>query len=117
MQCTFGVAPSTLTILPANKVMEGSPGANIMDFIPLVNILPFGMCSSPANPLVIALTAAAMGVPTPAPCVPMTVSPWAAGNPTVLLANFPILTDDSQLMCMWAGAISIKMPGQMIVEA
>ncbi|MES2673656.1 MAG: DUF4280 domain-containing protein [Pseudomonadota bacterium] len=117
MQCTFGVAPAPLSVLPANKVMEGSPGANIMDFIPLVNIPSFGMCTSLTNPIGIALTAAALGVPTPAPCIPMTVSPWIAGNPTVLLANFPILTDDSQLICMWQGVISIKQAGQIIVEA
>ncbi|HEX9173885.1 MAG TPA: PAAR-like protein, partial [Telluria sp.] len=32
MQCTFGLAPSTLVVLPANKVLaEGPPAANIMD--------------------------------------------------------------------------------------
>ncbi|WP_185236174.1 DUF4280 domain-containing protein [Teredinibacter franksiae] len=117
MQCTFGVAPSTLNVLPTNRVMEGTPGATIMDFIPVTNVPPFGMCSAPTNPAVIATTAAALGVPTPAPCVPMTVSPWIAGNPKVLLANFPILTDDSQLMCTWLGMISIKQAGQLIVEA
>ena len=117
MQCTFGVAPAALSVLPTNKVIEGAPGANIMDFIPLTNIPTFAMCTSPGNPLVIALTTAAMGVPTPAPCIPMTVSPWAPGNPKVLLANFPILTDSSQLMCAWAGMISIKQAGQMVVEA
>ena len=117
MQCTFGVAPSTLNVLPTNRVMEGTPGATIMDFIPVTNVPPFGMCSAPTNPAVIATTAAALGVPTPAPCVPMTVSPWIAGNPKVLLANFSILTDDSQLMCTWLGMISIKQAGQLIVEA
>jgi hypothetical protein len=106
-----------LNVLPINRVMEGTPAANIMDFIPIMNIAPFAMCNSPSNPLVIALTAAAFGVPTPAPCIPATVSPWIAGNPTVLLANSPILTDDSQLNCMWAGVISIKQAGQVVVTA
>jgi hypothetical protein len=97
--------------------MEGTPAANIMDFIPITNVAPFVMCNSPSNPAVIATTAAALGVPTPAPCVPATVSPWVTGNPTVLLANFPILTDDSQLMCMWAGVITIKQAGQVVVTA
>ncbi|WP_133470995.1 DUF4280 domain-containing protein [Paraglaciecola marina] len=117
LQCTFGAAPSTLNVLPTNKVMEGTPGANIMDFIPITNITPFGMCNAPTNPAVIATTTAALGVPTPAPCLPATTSPWIAGNPTVLLANFPILTDNSQLLCTWLGAISIKQPGQTVVEA
>jgi len=64
MQCTFGVAPSSLVVLPTNRVMtDNVPDANIMDHIPLVNIMPFGMCMSPANPTVAAATAAAMGVP------------------------------------------------------
>jgi hypothetical protein len=117
LQCSFGVAPSVLNVLPINRVMEGTPAANIMDFIPIMNIAPFAMCNSPSNPVVIALTAAAFGVPTPAPCIPATVSPWIAGNPTVLLANSPILTDDSQLNCMWAGVISIKQAGQVVVTA
>lgn len=117
MQCTFGAAPSILNVLPTNRVMEGTPGANIMDFIPILNIAPFGMCSAPTNPSVIATTAAALGVPTPAPCIPVTVLPWVAGNPTVLLANFPILTDDSQLMCTWGGVITIKQAGQTVVQA
>ena len=29
---------------------EGPLAANIMDHVPLVNIMPFGMCTSPANP-------------------------------------------------------------------
>ena len=117
LQCSFGVAPSVLNVLPVNRVLEGTPGANIMDFIPVTNIAPFGMCSAPSNPAVIATTAAALGVPTPAPCIPATVSPWISGNPTVLLANFPILTDNSQLMCMWMGVITIKQAGQVVVEA
>lgn len=117
LQCSFGAAPSVLNVLPKNKVMEGTPAANIMDFIPTTNIAPFAMCNSPTNPAVISLTASALGVPTPAPCVPATTSPWITGNPTVLLANFPILTDDSQLLCVWAGAISIKQAGQAVVTA
>jgi len=117
LQCSFGVAPSALTVLPINRVMEGTPAANIMDFIPIVNIAPFALCNSPSNPVVIALTAAAFGVPTPAPCIPATGSPWISGNPAVLLANSPILTDDSQLNCMWAGVITIKQAGQVVVTA
>lgn len=59
--CTFGAAPSTLVVLQANRVMcEGPPAANIMDHKPMVNITRFGVCSSMANPMVIAATAAAM---------------------------------------------------------
>ncbi|RYE93658.1 MAG: DUF4280 domain-containing protein, partial [Oxalobacteraceae bacterium] len=38
MNCSFGVAPSTLAVLPKNRVLcEGPPAANIMDHIPMVN--------------------------------------------------------------------------------
>ena|ERR1700733_11908565 len=112
--CTFGAAPSTLTVLPKNCVMDNSvPAANIMDMVPMENIMPFGMCMSLANPEVASATAAALGVLTPMPCVPNTVAPWVPGSPTVLIANMPALDNSSQCMCMWAGVITIGMPGQV----
>ena len=63
MMCTFGLAPSSLVVLPQNRVMTNSvPDANIMDHIPMVNIMPFGMCTSLANPTVAAATTAALCV-------------------------------------------------------
>ncbi len=113
LQCTFGVAPSSLVVLPVNKVMTSYvPAANIMDNKPMVNIMPFGMCQSPSNPVVAAATAAALGVLTPMPCIPATTAPWAPGAPTVLLANMPALDDTSKLMCMWGGVISVNFAGQ-----
>jgi hypothetical protein len=112
ISCSFGAAPGTLVVLPTNKVLTGMPAATIMDHVPMLNILPFGMCSSPANPMVAAATAAALGVLTPMPCVPMTSAPWVPGSPTVLIANFPALNNSSKLMCTWAGIISISMAGQ-----
>lgn len=115
--CTMGMAPSSLVVLPINRVMTDEvPDANIMDFVPLENIMPFGMCMSPANPMVAAATAAAMGVLTPMPCIPATVAPWVPGCPTVLLGDMPALDNTSTLMCMWAGVISIVMPGEMTVQ-
>jgi hypothetical protein len=106
------VAPATLSVLPVNRVLTGTPDANIMDNKPMVNILPFGMCNSIANPTVAAATAAALGALTPMPCVPVTTAPWLPGAPTVLLANMPTLNDSSKLMCMWGGVISPTMAGQ-----
>ncbi len=112
LQCSFGVAPGTLNVLPANLVMSGAPSANIMDNKPMVNVMPFGMCNCPANPMVMAATAAALGVLTPMPCIPMTMAPWAPGSPTVLIGNMPALQNSSKLMCSWGGVIQILMPGQ-----
>lgn len=115
LSCTFGAAPSTLQVLPTNHVLVDMPAANIVDEIPLLNILPFGVCTSLANPTVAAATAAALGVLTPMPCMPVTVAPWVVGAPTVLIGNMPALSSDSKLMCCWAGVISISFAGQVKV--
>src|SRR4028119_2415900 len=115
LQCGFGVAPSSLVVLPQNRVLTGTPDANIMDHKPLVTIMPFGMCTSPSNPAVAAATAAALGVLTPMPCVPVTPAPWVTGAPTVLLGNMPALNNTSKLMCVWGGVIQIVSPGEFTV--
>ena len=116
MQCTFGLAPSSLVVLPQNETFTDLvPDANIMDHVPMVNIMPFGMCTSPANPTVAAATAAAMGVLTPMPCIPNTPAPWVTGAPNVILGNFPTLDNVSTLMCMWGGVIQFINPGEMTV--
>lgn len=114
LMCNMGMSPSALVVLPKNRMMTGNqPAANIMDHVPMLNVMPFGMCMSPANPTVAAATAAALGVLTPMPCIPNTPSPWAPGAPTDLLAFQPSLDNVSKLPCMWAGVISVVMPGQM----
>ncbi len=112
LKCPFGVAPSTLSVLPLNRTMTGAPAANIMDNKPMMNVPPFGMCNSIANPMVAAATAAALGALTPMPCIPMTMAPWVPGAPTVLIGNMPALNNSSKLMCMWGGVIQILVPGQ-----
>jgi hypothetical protein len=117
LMCSFGMAPSELVVLPANRTFtDQMPDANIMDNVPMVNIMPFGMCMSPTNPEVATATAAALGVLTPMPCVPITPAPWVPGVPTVLLENFPILDNSSQLTCVWGGLITVVTPGQLTVE-
>jgi uncharacterized Zn-binding protein involved in type VI secretion len=113
LQCSFGAAPSSLSPLPTSRVMiEGRPAASVLDAVPLVNVMPFGMCSSLANPTVAAATAAALGVLTPMPCVPVTAAPWAPGSPTVLVGGQPALQNSSKLMCNWGGVIQIVAPAQ-----
>lgn len=113
LQCSFGLAPATLTVLPTDRVMTSSqPAATIMDFQPIANIGPFGACMSIANPQVAAATSAAMGVLTPMPCIPVTVAPWVPGVATVTLGHKPSLDTNCTLMCMWAGVITVAVPGQ-----
>ena len=79
LQCTMGVAPASLIVLPINRTLVGGqPTATIQDHVPLVNIPSFGLCTSPANPAVAAATAAALGVLTPMPCIPATPAPYWA---------------------------------------
>jgi len=116
MMCTFGMAPSSLVVLPVNRVMTSEvPDANIMDHIPMENIMPFGMCMSPSNPTVAAATTAALGVLTPMPCIPATTTPWTPGASNVLLGNMPTLDNVSQLMCTWGGVIAFVTPGEFTV--
>jgi hypothetical protein len=116
LQCSFGAAPSTLVVLPTNAVLAGGPpAANVMDGKPILNVPPFGTCTSMANPMVAAATAAALGVLTPMPCVPVTPAPWVVGAPTVLIGNMPALNNSSKLMCTWAGVIQVVNPGQTTV--
>ncbi|MBV8915258.1 MAG: DUF4280 domain-containing protein [Acetobacteraceae bacterium] len=114
LMCTFGMAPAVLSVLPINRTTCGKQvAANIMDHIPLVNIMPFGMCITPSNPMVASATAAALGVLTPMPCIPMTSAPWIPGAPTVMLGGQPMLDMTSKCMCNWGGVITIVSPGQM----
>ncbi len=116
MQCSFGAAPASLIITPEKKALCSTPVATIMDFVPMKNIPPFGMCSAPTNPQVIAATAAKLGVFTPVPCVPATAAPWVPGSATVMLGGVPALNDASKCMCTWLGVISVTFPGQVTTD-
>lgn len=105
LQCPFGAAPSTLIVnSQVTALVASKPIATIMDFKPMGNIPPFGICSCPANPATLK--------PVPAPCVPVIVAPWMPGSPTVLAGNYPVLNNSSKLICTWGGVISIVNPGQ-----
>ncbi|GJL74456.1 DUF4280 domain-containing protein [Nitrosomonas sp.] len=113
LMCSFGLAPGQLIVPPVNRVMTSSqPAANIMDHQPMVNIASFGACVSLANPVVAAATSAALGVLTPQPCIPATVTPWVPGASTVLLGNQPSLDNMCTLNCLWGGVIQVAVPGQ-----
>lgn len=102
--CNMGLAPCPLRVLPPTR------DANVLDSTPMLNVGPFGMCQSPANPVVMGATAASHGVLTPMPCVPGSVSAWIPGDPLTLVENVPALTRESQLICSHGGVIRI-LPG------
>ncbi len=117
LQCSFGMAPSSLMVIPkGTPVIASMPAATIMDFAPIANILPFGMCSSLANPMVAAATTAALGVLTPMPCIPVTVAPWTPGAIKVKINGFPALPSTAICNCAWGGVIKINAPGQFKVS-
>lgn len=101
LQCTSGTAPSVLSVPAAMITGEVKPTANIMDHVPMMNIMPFGTCN--------VLTAAASGVPTP--CVPATAAPWAPGSATVMVRGMPALNNTSKCVCSIGGVISVTNPG------
>lgn len=113
LACSFGTSPSALTVLPVNRVQCAKVfAATIQDFVPNVNIAPFGMCISVANPAVAAATAAALGVLTPQPCLPVTTAPWTPGATGVNIAHQPALNNASTCSCQWGGVITVGSSGQ-----
>ncbi len=116
LTCSFGMAPSVLNVLPTAKVISNMPLATIMDNIPMTNIMPFAMCQSLANPTVASATAAAMGVLTPMPCIPVIPGPWVPGSPTVLIGGKPALNNTCKLMCAYGGVIQITNPATTNIQ-
>lgn len=113
LQCTFGVAPASLLVTSQQQCLSSYMlCATIMDYAPITNIPTFSMCTTQSNPAVAAATSAALGVPTPAPCVPATAAPWTPGATTVLIGNQPALDNTSKCMCSYGGSISITSAGQ-----
>jgi hypothetical protein len=117
LMCSFGMAPGSIIVAPINRVMAaGKPMANIMDNKPFMNIPMFGNCLSLMNPATASLTAAALGVLTPGPCIPATPAPWAPGAPTALVANMPALNSTSKCNCIYGGVISVIVPTAVTVS-
>lgn len=116
--CTFGLAPSSLSFLPVSRVMiEGRPAGTIMDIVPMLNVMPFGMCSSLSNPTVAAATSAALGVLTPMPCIPTIAGPWAPGAAKTTIGGKPALVSGSTCNCAFGGVVSMTMPGAVQTTA
>ena len=111
----MGVAPSSLVVLPINMVNTSNvPAANIMDHIPMVNIMPFGMCQSLANPMVATATVGGDGRADADALHPDDAwRPGRPGSPTVMLGPPALAQQEfAMLMCNWAGQISVAYEGQ-----
>lgn len=117
LKCSEGLSPGSLTVLPVNMTdADDQPAATVMDFHPMANVAPFGMCKTQANPQVAAATAAAMGTLTPQPCVPVIPGPWSPGSSVVTIQGHKALTHDSTCNCAWSGSIEVTDPGPSDTE-
>ncbi len=115
LKCDQGAAPAKLVVLPTLRGdIDGEPLATVIDHVPMTNIPSFGVCRTQSNPQVAAATAAANGVLTPQPCVPVTPSPWTPGSTLADLQGNSLLTSDCKCTCQWAGQIEITEPGTTV---
>ena len=110
--CSMGVAPSSLVAGAPRSALAGAPMAVVTDVVPTTNISTFSMCVTPTNPAVAAATTAALGVLTPAACLPVPTGPWAPGSASVAVDGVPAVTATSTCFCAWGGVISVTMPSQ-----
>ena len=115
VQCTMGMAPGQLLVTSQTTVLVGGvPAATITDAAPMTNVTPCGMCMSMSNPQVAAATAAALGVLTPMPCIPVPAGIWTCSG-TPMIGGKPALSTDATLTCTYGGSLRIVSPGQMKV--
>ncbi|MGC5327305.1 DUF4280 domain-containing protein [Brevibacillus sp. SYSU BS000544] len=113
LSCSYGDKINKLkTPFSHGVYIKNKAQMNINDYIPNVNIMPFGKCSSLQNPTVASATAANNGNLTPMPCVPAVIMPWISGKTDVLIENQPALLNKCTNMCMYAGTIKIEDDGQ-----
>lgn len=110
LKCSFGNLCTPIMVQADKKVNATFPVAVKSNHIPFLNILPFGMCSNPANPMVAAATAAALGVPTTAPCVPCTGEDWSGGSSKVKIGGKEAIHAGSCLKCLYGGNIRAVVP-------
>lgn len=116
LTCSFGVTPSAFIALelPGKPVIMGMTTATFTEIIPIDNVPPFGMCSSIANPEVASATAAALGVLTPMPCVPVIAEPWDPPSESVSFEGMPLALVSSTCMCAWGGEIAVDVPAEFV---
>lgn len=115
LRCSMGMAPSSLLVVRAFTV-DDKALANVDDHVPMTHVMPFGQCRSTANPAVASATAAAMGVLTPMPCVPVLPSPWSAPSDHVTVDGAAALTTSSACDCQWAGKITVADPSNTLAD-
>lgn len=100
IQCNMGTIPLPIS-LPMNHGVTTSAGMKMLlnanDHLPMMNILPFGLCKlKPPTPPGVNL------------CIPMTIQAWKSGDLHCMIGGAPALTKDSFLSCTMGGMIKFK---------
>ncbi len=107
-ECTCGTTPAELLAdFDTGATADGSIVLTIDMIVAEVNIGSFGDCDSLLNPEVSTATAAAEGVLTPMPCVPVVVDSWTPGSLTASETGVGYVNDTSICTCSYGGEISI----------
>lgn len=111
----MGTAPTLLVVNRRHANAENMELAHRDDYQPGLNIPGFGMCMSMANPMVATATAAAQGVLTPQPCLPVTM-PWENTSQFMHTSDgeIPVLTSSSMCRCGYNGTIFIDNPNCIV---
>lgn len=113
LRCSCGDEESKLKLPEEHGIdIYDKPQANVMDYIPMTNIMPFGKCKSMANPEVAAATSANRGRLKKMPCKPVVNTPWFDGKSDTLVDGHPALLNKSTNQCKWQGRIAIEDDGQ-----
>lgn len=114
LRCPFGLMTSILTVVDPTRASIGfNKMATIQDKAPMVNIPPFGMCTSILNPAVQSATIAAMGTLTPAPCPGVqAITGWIPPLNNVVNKTSRYITKTCTLLCSFGGNIQVVHSGQ-----
>jgi hypothetical protein len=112
LECTMGDKESFLEIIdPAGAgFICGQKAANIKDCKPLINIPPFGMCSSLLNPSVAAATELNYGILQKMPCVVPNImrDKWENKEESKMyIRGEPVLMNADTIDCVFQGTIEI----------
>lgn len=97
IKCSAGAVPLPILAPVTHGVTsQNKPLLNANDHIPMMNIMPFGVCKNK---------------PVPPPgniCVPITPLAWQKGDTHCFVGGAPALTKDSCLTCMLGGSIKFQ---------
>lgn len=115
-KCIFGLVPTPFLPIPSN-VFTVEPVGSMLDIIPFLNVMTFGICITPTNPMVDAIMIASLGTVDFAPCIPIPIIPKTPAAYNVLRDGIPMAQIESFDLCLWGGLIMTIAPSQFEVMA